>query len=243
MMRTKTGIKGFDELVGGGLISGSTVLLSGGTGSGKTVFGLQFLYNGASEFDEPGVYVTIETRPEELRLEAQQFGWNLTELEKSSRIAIIDAASSRAGLPTSEKYTLRRGFDMSALAEEIYRAVDDLKARRLVVDCVSALAMRFSNPSEVRAEVFRIGALLREIDVTSLLISETVAPGAHSRAGVEQFVTQGLVTLNLRETNGRLKRDLTVWKMRQTEHSMKTHPFTITRSGIEMAPKRRSKKS
>lgn len=243
MTRTKTGIKGFDELVGGGLVSGSTVLLSGGAGAGKTVFGLQFLYNGASKFDEPGVYVTIETRPEELRLEALQFGWDLVELEKNQRITIVDAASSRAGLPTSEKYTLRQGFDTSALAEEIYCAVDDLKARRLVIDCVSALAITFSEPSEVRAEIFRISALLREIGVTSLFTSEAVAPSLHGRAGVEQFVAQGLVTLNLTESNGRLERNLTVWKMRQTEHSLKTHPFSITNSGIEMRPRKRSKKS
>lgn len=243
MTRTKTGIRGFDDLVGGGFISGSTILLSGGVGSGKTVFGLQFLYNGASKFDEAGVFVTVEARPCELRLEAQQFGWDLEALEKDQKIAIVDAASSRAGLPTSEKYSLRRGFDMSTLAEEIYRAVEELGAKRLVIDCVSALGMRFTELSEMRTELFRISSLLRELKVTSLLIGETVSPERHSRAGVEQFVTQGLVTLNLSEENGRLKRALTVWKMRQTEHSMKTHPFSITKTGISMSPLRSRKQN
>jgi KaiC/GvpD/RAD55 family RecA-like ATPase len=242
MTRTKTGIKGFDELVGGGFVSGSTVLLSGGAGSGKTVFGLQFLYNGASRFDEPGVYVTTETRPGDLRLEASQFGWDLAQLEKNTQVAIVDAASSTAGLPTSEKYTLRRGFDVSSLAEEIYRAVEDLKAKRLVVDCLSALAMQFDTSSDVRAEIFRISAFLQELKVTSLLISESLSPGNHSRNGVEQFVTQGLVTLNLSEADGRLKRTLTVWKMRQTEHSLRTHEFSITGSGIMLNPVKVSKR-
>jgi KaiC/GvpD/RAD55 family RecA-like ATPase len=243
MNRAKTGIAGFDDLIGGGLIEGSTVLLSGGTGSGKTIFGLQFLFNGASNYAEPGVYVTLETRPNDLRLEALQFGWDFDQLEKNKSLIIIDAASSKAGLPTSEKYALRRGFDIGSLAEEIYRAIDEVKARRLVFDCVSALCMKFDDPSEVRNELFRISALLRELKVTSLLISETIEPTSLSRAGVEQFVTQGLISLNLTETNGVLKRNMLVWKMRQTSHSMKKHAFTIGKSGIEVEfPKKPAKK-
>ncbi len=237
MTRTKTGITELDELIGGGIIEGSTVLVSGQSGSGKTIFGLQFLYNGITKFNEPGVFVTLETRPNELRSEAAQFGWNLHELEQKNALTIIDAASGKAGLPTSERYALRRGFDMSTLAEEIYRAIAETKAKRLVIDCISGLGIRFSEPSEVRNELFRISALLQELKVTSLFISEIIEPDSQSRAGVEQFVTQGLITLNLSEVNGTLKRDLLVWKMKQTPHSLKKHPFRIGKSGIEIATK------
>ena len=242
MTRAKTGITGLDELIGGGIIEGSTVLLSGQSGSGKTVFGLQFLYNGITKYNEPGVFVTLETRPNELRTEASQFGWDLGILEQENALTIIDAASGKAGLPTSEKYALRRGFDMSTLAEEIYRAIDETKAKRLVIDCISGLGIRFSEPSEVRNELFRISALLQELKVTSLFISEIIEPDSQSRAGVEQFVTQGLITLNLCETNGALKRNLLVWKMKQTSHSLKKHSFKIGRSGIEIATKKKSSK-
>ncbi|MGY5855133.1 MAG: ATPase domain-containing protein [Candidatus Thorarchaeota archaeon] len=240
MTRTKTGITGLDELIGGGIIEGSTVLLSGQSGSGKTIFGLQFLYNGITKYNEPGVFVTLETRPNELRTEAAQFGWDFGTLEQKNALTIIDAASGKAGLPTSEKYALRRGFDMSTLAEEIYRAIDETKAKRLVIDCISGLGIRFSEPSEVRNELFRISALLRELKVTSLFISEIIEPDSQSRAGVEQFVTQGLITLNLCEANGTLKRDLLVWKMKQTPHSLKKHSFKIGKSGIEIASKKKS---
>ncbi len=241
MTRAKTGITGLDELIGGGIIEGSTVLLSGQSGSGKTVFGLQFLYNGITKYNEPGVFVTLETRPDELRSEASQFGWNLHDLEQNNALTIIDAASGKAGLPTSEKYALRRGFDMSTLAEEIYRAIDETKAKRLVIDCISGLGIRFSEPSEVRTELFRISALLRELKVTSLFISEIIDPDSQSRAGVEQFVTQGLITLNLSEANGALKRNLLVWKMKQTTHSLKKHSFKIGKSGIEVVTKKKSR--
>jgi KaiC/GvpD/RAD55 family RecA-like ATPase len=240
MTRTKTGITGLDELIGGGLVEGSTVLLSGQSGSGKTIFGLQFLYNGVTKYNEPGVYVTLETRPNELREEATQFGWDLQELEQKNALIIIDAASGKAGLPTSQKYALRRGFDMSTLAEEIYRAIDETKAKRLVIDCISGLGIRFNEPSEVRTELFRISALLRELKVTSLFISEIIEPDSQSRAGVEQFITQGLITLNLSETNGTLKRNLLVWKLKQTPHSLKKHPFKIGKSGIEVSSKKKS---
>ncbi|MHA1662456.1 MAG: ATPase domain-containing protein [Candidatus Thorarchaeota archaeon] len=240
MTRTKTGISGLDELIDGGLVEGSTTLVSGGTGSGKTIFGLQFLYNGASKYNEPGVYVTLETRPKDLKGEAKEFGWDLEELEKTNAIIIVDAASNKAGLATYGEYALRRGFDIGTLAREIYRAVEDSKAKRLVIDCISALGMKFDDPSEVRSELFQISALLRELKVTSLLLSETIDPDAQSRAGVEQFVTQGLISLNLFEDSGILKRDLLIWKMRQTSHSLKKHTFTISKKGIEIKSKKSS---
>ncbi len=232
MNRVKTGIPGLDELVGGGFVEGTTVLLSGCTGTGKTIFGLQFLYTGAHQYNEPGILVTLESRPEETRTTAMQFGWDLRALEKKGQIVIIDAASSKAGLPTSEKYALRRGFDMTTLAEELYRAVDENRARRLVIDSLSGLGIRFDAPSEVRNELFRIGALLRELNVTSLFIGEAADENAQSLAGVEQFVSQGFITLNLVENSDCLERSLVVWKMQNTAHSLKRHPFVICGEGI-----------
>lgn len=243
MTKTRTGIQGLDELIGGGFVEGSTILLSGCTGTGKTIFGLQFLYSGAKRFGEPGIFVTLETRPKELRTEALQFGWDLQDLEDQKKVVIIDAASSKAGLPTSEKHTLRRGFDMSGLAEEVYRAVEEIDARRLVIDSLSGLGIRFSEPSEVRNELFRIGALLGELNVTSLFIGEVNDPSALSRAGVEQFVVQGLIVLSLSEVEGVLQRDLLIWKMRQTTHSMKKHPLIIAEKGIEIDVSRPERKN
>lgn len=240
MNRTKSGIPGLDELIGGGFVEGSTVLVSGGAGTGKTIFGLQFMYSGASKFNEPGVFVTLETRPRDLRIEAKQFGWDLEELEKRNAIVIVDAASSKAQLPTSEKFALRRGFDVSTLAEEIYKAIEESKARRLVVDCISALGIRFDEPLEVRNELFRISALLNELKVTSLLLSEKIARDSQSRAGVEQFITQGLISLNLVEEKDNLIREMLIWKMRQTSHSMNKHQFIIGKNGIEIKQRKRS---
>ncbi|TFG10964.1 ATPase [Candidatus Thorarchaeota archaeon] len=234
MNRVKTGIPGFDSLVKGGLIEGSTILVSGRTGTGKTIFGLQFLYHGAVKHDDHGVFVTLETRPHLLRAQAMGFGWDLKNLEDEDKIIIIDAASSKAGLPTSEKFALKRGFDITSFAEEIYQAVDHCGAKRLVIDCLSGLGLRFSEPSEVRRELHRIGSLLNEMNVTSLFLSEALNTNRQSRADVEQFVTQGLVLLDLAEHNNELQRSLLVWKMQATPHSMKRHHFEIGQRGIKI---------
>ncbi|MHA1882261.1 MAG: ATPase domain-containing protein [Candidatus Thorarchaeota archaeon] len=231
----KTGIPGLDELLGGGLVEGSTTLLSGRSGSGKSVFGLQYLYEGAAQYDTPGIILTLENRPNDIRADAEKFGWDLRKLENDGKIIIIDAASSKAGLPTSERYALRRGFDMATLAETIYNVVDETNASRFVMDSLPGLTLRFGEPSEVRQELFRISALLNELKVTSVFISEITDSQLQSRLGVEQFVVQGLITLNLSEDDSGLDRTLLVWKMRRTQHSMKKHSFSIGSKGITVS--------
>ncbi len=233
MAKIPTGIPGFDVLIEGGFPKGNTTLLAGPTGSGKTIFAMQFLYNGATQFDENGVFITLETRPNDLRAEALEFGWDIADLERSGKICIIDAASSKAGLPTENAtFALKRGFDMEALAESIYKAIETTNARRLVLDSISGLMLRFNEQAEVRRELHRISALLNELKVTSIFIGEVCEPNTHGHLGVEQFVTQGLVTMNITENNGSLERDLLIWKMRFTSHSMKRHKFEINKTGI-----------
>jgi KaiC/GvpD/RAD55 family RecA-like ATPase len=234
MKRVKTGIPGLDSLVEGGLVEGSSVLLSGPAGSGKTVFGLQFLCTGARTYDEPGVFVTLESRPDELRAEALQFNWDIEKLEQEKAFVLIDAASSKAGLPTSENHALRRGFDLSTLAQEIYDAVEEVRANRVVIDSLSALNIDFDETSNVRKEIYKLSALLRELGVTSVLVCDTVSPNTLSRTGVEEFVTQGLILLGLDVANDKLNRNLLIWKMRRTAHSMKKHRFVISENGIKV---------
>ncbi|MFW9932272.1 MAG: ATPase domain-containing protein [Candidatus Thorarchaeota archaeon] len=235
MDRLQTGISGFDSLIEGGLPRGTTTLISGPTGAGKTIFALQYLYNGATQFDESGIYVTLETRPNDLRQEALQFGWNFSELEKKGKLSIIDAASSKAQLPTSETYALKRGFDMEALAEIIYNAVETSKAKRLVLDSISGLMLRFGEIAEIRRELYRISSFLNELKVTSLFIGETDDSGLHSRIGVEQFITQGFVAFSISEVDDLLERSLLIRKMRFTSHSMKRHGFEIGKAGIKVS--------
>ncbi len=234
MTRAKTGIPGFDALVDGGLPRGVSTMVVGPTGSGKSIFGLQYLYKGADLYDEPGVLVTLESRPQEVRRTATTFGWDLSRLEADGKFVIIDAASNRAGLPTSEKHALRRGFDLATLAEEIYTVVNESGAKRLTIDSFSALNLPSTTPSVVRGEVLRISALLNELGLTSLLISDTPPNGVLSQPTAGHHVAQGLVILHLDMTNLSLRRSIVVWKMRHTSHSLRWHELTIEGDGIHI---------
>ena len=234
--RVKTSIPGLDGILHGGFIQGHNVLLSGSAGSGKTIFSLQFIINGATLNDEPGIFVTLEERPKEIRAEAKQFGWDLKELEEQKKVIIIDAASSKAGLPTGEKYALRRGFDINILAQEIYRASKEINASRIAIDSISALGIRLEDTSTVRNAIFKLSSLLRELNCTSVMTSEMTGEYEYSRYGVEEFIAQGLILLDLNEEGGELKRTLLVRKMRGTTHSLKRFSFEICEKGIAIMP-------
>ncbi|MHA1712215.1 MAG: ATPase domain-containing protein [Candidatus Freyarchaeota archaeon] len=234
--RVKTGIPGLDEITNGGFVKGTNVLVTGAAGTGKTIFCMQFLYYGASEYDEPGVFVTLEERPNDLRREARQFGWDIEKMEREGKLIIIDAASSRAGLPTSEPYTLRRGFDISTLAQEIYKATKEINAERVVIDSLSSLGIRFESLTAIRTAIFKIASLLNDLNTTSLLTSEITSKHEFSRFGVEEFIAQGIIILYLNEERGELKRSLVVRKLRFSKHSLKVMPFEIGDNGIIILP-------
>ncbi|MBD3229010.1 MAG: AAA family ATPase [Candidatus Lokiarchaeota archaeon] len=235
MERISCGIDGLDEILGGGFIAGTSILIAGGPGTGKTIFSMEFLVKGALN-DQSGIFVTLEERPDELRREAKIFGWDLNKLEEENKFAIVDAASSKAGLPTNEKYALRKGFDVNTLAQEIYRASRQLNAKRIVIDSISGLEFQYEGDSSLRAAIFRLSALLREIKCTSLMTSEMIGTDNYTRFGIEEFITQGLIQLFLREEAGELRRSILVRKMRGTSHSLKRYPFEIGNNGLIVLP-------
>ena len=234
--RVKIGIPGLDSIAHGGFLRGSNILISGGTGTGKTIFCMQFLHNGVTKYDENGVFVTLEERPKELRTEAAKLGFDFETLEEENKLIIIDAASSRASLPSMEKYAVRRGFDINTLAQEIYRATKDLGAHRIAIDSLSGLGIKFEGLLEIRTAIFKLSALLNELECTSVMTSEIPISGSWSRFGVEEFIAQGVLILFLEEEKGELRRSFVVRKMRGTSHSLKRFPFEITDHGIVVMP-------
>ncbi|MHA1408999.1 MAG: ATPase domain-containing protein [Candidatus Odinarchaeia archaeon] len=234
--RVKTGIPGLDGILHGGFIRGNNILVSGAAGTGKTIFCMQFLNAGIINHNEPGIFITLEELPKELRREALQFGWDLKKYEEENKLIIIDAASARAGLPTDEPYAIRRGFDINELAEQIYAAASKINATRICLDSVSSLDIRFNDTQALRTAIFKISALLRELGTTSIMTTEMSDNSFYSRYGVEEFIAQGLILLYLKEQDNEMRRSLIVRKMRSTAHSLRRYPFEISSVGIVVMP-------
>jgi circadian clock protein KaiC len=231
MQRIEIGIPGFDAVAHGGLPQGRNTLLAGSTGSGKTVFGLQFLASGAREFGEPGVMVTFAERPEDLIANAESFGWDLGGLVSDGRLAILDATPA-AGAVVSGR------FDLGGLSARIAHALEQVKGKRLFLDPVDALLEEFSETVEVRRAVQAMVRELRSLGATTVIAAERPGDDGYvARFGAEEFVVDNVVILrNARQAEQR-RRTLEVLKLRGADHRKGEFPFVINaRFGIEVVP-------
>ena len=146
--KVRTGIPGFDSIVSGGLREGMTIVLSGSPGSGKTTFGMQFLYSGAKDFGEPGVFVTLSQSPYEIVNDFKTYGWDIKKLTDEGKMLLIDA----------RPFKMEEGF--IALDESLYRgetlpfmhltqliqsSLKRVDAKRLVIDSLTVLDMQYTN--------------------------------------------------------------------------------------------------
>jgi KaiC/GvpD/RAD55 family RecA-like ATPase len=234
MVRTKSGVPGFDEIIGGGFPKGTCCLVTGTAGSGKTTFAVQFLVSGITQFGENGVYVSLEERPKDLRKEMINFGWDLEKLEREKKLAIIDAGSARDGIRSNEQYALNIGprLNISALSAHIFEIYKEINAKRIVIDSIPSLQLRLKDEAEVRRATSLLTNLLLEMGKTSLMITEIADPHEFSRYGFEEYVTRGVIVMRLIPQYGELKRTIQVMKMRGTNHSTRTYPMEITSQGI-----------
>ncbi|MCX6803582.1 MAG: ATPase [Candidatus Diapherotrites archaeon] len=233
MNRVRTGIKGFDELIEGGFPLGRSFLISGGTGTGKTIFATQYLVEGA-KMNEPGVYLTLDERPELIREDMLCFGWNIREFEDNGLIKIVDGTIAKLGIPSDEEFSLpATGFDLDKLLLELMRAIKKIKAKRVVVDSIPALGLNFENEYDIRRAVLKMVYLLSRAGVTTIFTTEINEDSKQiGKYGVEEFVADGVIVLHYMGVGTQSNRTLHIRKMRATKHSEDLHPLQITSAGV-----------
>ena len=234
--RVPTGINGFDELCEGGFLRNRTYLLSGTSGAGKTNFALQYLFNGIMNYGENGIFVAMEERPEQLRENVESFGFNIRAMEDEGKLAIVDACSTKIGLPSKEKYVDTRPFDMRALMDQIIEIQDEIGAKRAVIDSTTSIGFHLNDPSKLRIELLKLSTTLEILGLTSLMTCEIVDDTQPSRFGVENFVTEGTVMMYYKRHENVRTRTLEIYKMRGSNHSHKIHPYEIGEYGITVHP-------
>jgi KaiC/GvpD/RAD55 family RecA-like ATPase len=211
----KSGIRGLDEIMGGGLPKDSIILLSGTCGTGKSIFGMNFLIEGAMK-GEPGIYISLEESPESNIKQMKLFGWPVDDMIKNKKLMILQPEL----------------YNFDALLTTIEDSIDRIKAKRLVIDAISIIGMYFEDPYKVRKSILQLGALLKKMKCTTIAIDE-VREGEPSLSayGVEEFVVDGVIVLYLIKRSNIYLRAAVIRKMRGVNHSTKIHPMEIKSPG------------
>jgi circadian clock protein KaiC len=231
-----TGIPGVDNILAGkGIPKGHSILVSGGPGSGKTTFAIQFLHIGATQYNESGVYVTLDEEPDDIKKNMQEYGWDLENLENKKKLIFINISPVRVA--PSEAGLLQIGmkeFRLIKLIEAIKEGVKEVNAKRIVVDPITIFSLQYPN------EIERIYAMrdllrdLRQIGSTNLLISELRGTGWEREHQFEEYLTQGVILLRTFLKDGKTTRVLQVEKMRGLAIDNQPRPYEISNNGIEV---------
>ncbi|HEY7912375.1 MAG TPA: circadian clock protein KaiC [Blastocatellia bacterium] len=221
--KLQTGISGFDFIAYGGLPKGRTTLVTGTAGSAKTVFAAQFLAEGIKKFGEPGVFITFEESPDDIRRNMLGFGWEIQSWESEGQWAFIDAS------PQPEEESIVSGaYDLGALLVRIEHAINRLGAKRISMDSLGAIFSQFADSATVRSELFRIASAIKRMEVTALMTAECTEDYSEiTRFGVEEFVADNVVILRNALEEEKRRRTIEILKFRGTMHQKGEYPFTI----------------
>jgi circadian clock protein KaiC len=231
-IKAATGITGVDEITGGGIPRGRTTLVVGGPGSGKTIMALQFLVNGASLFDESGIFVAFEETSPRIVANAESFGWKLAELQRKKKLFFLDA-QPQADLVQSGS------FDLSGMLAALDSKVRAIRARRIVFDALDIVLALLPDAAARRREIYRLHDWLLARGLTGIITSKAGGSDGISYTdhsfGVMQFMVDCVVILNHSVVLGVSQRNLRVQKYRGSRFDENESPFLIGKHGLEVA--------
>jgi len=228
----KTGIPGFDSTLSVGLKKNSSVIVSGPPGSGKTTFGLQFIYSGAKEFDEPGVYISLSQSIDEIKNDCKSFGWNIEDLIAKEKIMMIDLRPFKIkDEAVGRDDSLYRGeqIPFEHLTKFILNSIKKIKAKRIVIDSISILGMQYSDKFYMRQGLQGMIQSLENFDATSLLISEF---SENNEIPLEWFVSSGIIQLDNQIIDDKMRRTIKITKLRGIKHSEQIHSLELGSNGL-----------
>lgn len=226
----KTGINELDDILGGGIPKGNSVLLSGSCGTGKTILAEHFLFYGAKQANEVGIYISLSESRDKIIANLEPFSFYDPKLIEEDKVKILDITQD-ARLINLEPLTVNGIINM------ISSIIRDNEAQRVCIDSITSICNSLGSEKNIREFIFELGLQLGYLDCTTLFISE-VPPMKfqYSVYGIEEFIADGVILLREHEDKGDLIRTLQVVKMRGVHHSRNRHILQITTDGIVLKP-------
>ncbi len=238
-----TGIPGLDELISGGFPKGRVVLVLGGPGSGKTVLASQFLYKGISDFGENGIIVSLDESKGHYYNEMLKFGWDFKKAEEEGKFSYIDAtrisrvAMLKEKMLKEESSSLRgKQLPIDKLIEELQAKIEEVDAKRVVLDTLAQLFYRFLDPIERRTAGVDLIEALSDLGATVVVTTELSQLGLERKIMDEEFLVHGVIMMQTLYSGGSTTRGLQVEKMRGVSVNNNLVPYSIDRTGIEIFP-------
>ncbi|MDI6715525.1 MAG: ATPase domain-containing protein [Actinomycetota bacterium] len=227
MKKIPSGVPGLDDLLDGGLYERSTTVIAGPPGTGKTTFGAQFVYSGAVQFNEPGIFITFEEFPETIYRDAMNFGWDFKKCEAEGKLKVVFTS------PAVLKSELEKegGF--------FDRLVIEINAKRIVIDSITLMEQLTSDQLELRLILNSIINGLKRLGLTTILTSEVpLLFGQESLPDADiGFIVDNVIFLRYVEIESELETALTVLKVRGSRHAKDIRKYEITSNGINIETK------
>jgi len=227
--KTPTGIKGFDEITEGGLPKNRTTLFSGSTGTGKTLLGIDFLINGATRYDESGVFMSFEETEDELYEDVASLNLNLQKLVSQKKILLDHVLLERRDIQEKGE------FNLEGLFVRLEHAIDSIGAKRVVLDSIESVFAGVTDAGILRLEIKRLFRWLKEKQVTAIVTGE-LAQGSFTRHGLEEYISDCIILLDNRVREQISTRRIRVIKYRGSNHGTNEYPFVIDKGGLSVIP-------
>jgi circadian clock protein KaiC len=227
--KAQTGIAGFDQITNGGLPKGRPTIVCGGPGCGKTMFAMEFLVRGATEFKEPGVLMTFEETGDEMTKNVASLGFDLKALAARKKLMLDYVKIEPAEIQETGAY------DLEGLFVRLQYAVDKIGAKRVVLDTLEAVFSGFSNAGVLRAEIRRLFRWLKDRGLTTVVTAER-GEGNLTRYGLEEYVSDCVIFLDHRVNEQVSTRRMRIIKYRGTSHGADEYPFLIDDRGFSVLP-------
>ena len=221
--RVPTGIVGLDDLIEGGFPRSSLVLLAGSPGSGKTIASAHYIYHGAKNLDENGVYVSFAERREFFLDNMKRFSLDFEMLESKGKFKFLDLITTREEA-------------VSSTLDTVIREVFEIDAKRLVIDSFSAMAQAFKKKIDARIILHLLDKLMRQTGCTTLLLVELPIRSKTLGLGFEEFVADGIILFETIEEKEGIRKRAVILKMRGTSHNQNYSNIVISDQGISLMP-------